>query len=67
MKSESERSRRDFVRSINESCLERLILFLYPTLVILLSALFLGRPVTRRVVLALVLSYRASAWRWPTI
>ena len=39
------------------AALERLILFLYPTLVIVLSALFLGRPVSRRVLLALALSY----------
>jgi drug/metabolite transporter (DMT)-like permease len=39
------------------AALERLILFLYPTLVILLSALFLRRPIGRRVLLALTLSY----------
>lgn len=37
--------------------LERLILFLYPTLVVLLSALFLGRRIGGREVLALLLSY----------
>jgi len=37
--------------------LERVILFVYPTIVVLLSALFLGKPLTRRVVLALVLCY----------
>ena len=37
--------------------LERLILFLYPTLVILLSALFTGRRIGAREVAALVLSY----------
>jgi drug/metabolite transporter (DMT)-like permease len=37
--------------------LERLILFLYPTLVIVLSALFLGKIVTKRTVLALTLCY----------
>jgi len=37
--------------------LERLILFLYPTLVVLFSALFYRRPVTRRERGALVLSY----------
>ncbi|MGV3503048.1 MAG: DMT family transporter [Adhaeribacter sp.] len=37
--------------------LERLILFIYPTLVVLLSALFLGKPITRSQVLALVLTY----------
>jgi len=39
------------------AALERLILFLYPTLVIVLSALFLGKPITRRMLLALGLSY----------
>jgi len=37
--------------------LERLILFLYPTLVVLLSALLFRKPVTRRAVLALLLCY----------
>lgn len=37
--------------------LERLVLLLYPTLVVLLSALFLRRPITRREVVALVVSY----------
>lgn len=37
--------------------LERLILFLYPTIVIVLSALFLGKPISRRTVLALLLCY----------
>jgi drug/metabolite transporter (DMT)-like permease len=37
--------------------LERLVLFLYPTLVVLLSALLLGKPITRRAIMALVLSY----------
>ena len=37
--------------------LERLILFLYPTLVIVLSALFLGQPITRRALGALGLCY----------
>lgn len=39
------------------AALERLVLFLYPTLVVLLSALLLGKPVTRRAVLALLVSY----------
>lgn len=39
------------------AALERLILYLYPTLVILLSALFLGKPVTRRMLGALGLCY----------
>jgi drug/metabolite transporter (DMT)-like permease len=37
--------------------LERLILFVYPTLVVLLSALFLGKPISRNQFLALVLTY----------
>lgn len=37
--------------------LERLILFLYPTMVLILSALVLRQPVTRLHVLALALSY----------
>lgn len=37
--------------------LERLILFLYPTLVIVLTALLFKRAITRREVVALVLSY----------
>ncbi|MEZ5612630.1 MAG: DMT family transporter [Rhodocyclaceae bacterium] len=39
------------------AALERLILFIYPTLVILLSAAFLGKPVTGRAVAALCLCY----------
>jgi len=41
--------------------LERLVLFIYPTLVVLLSAVALGKPVTRRAVLALALSYAGIA------
>ena len=41
--------------------LERLVLYLYPTFVVLLSALLLGKPITRRAVLALVLSYAGIA------
>jgi drug/metabolite transporter (DMT)-like permease len=41
--------------------LERLVLFLYPTIVVLLSALMLKRPITRRAVMALVLSYAGIA------
>ena len=41
--------------------LERLVLFLYPTIVVLLSALLLGKPITRRAVMALVLSYAGIA------
>ncbi|WP_332675638.1 DMT family transporter [Aromatoleum sp.] len=39
------------------AALERLILFLYPTVVILLSAIFLGKPIDRRTVAALALCY----------
>ena len=41
--------------------LERLVLFLYPTIVVVLSALFLGQPITRRAAIALVLSYAGIA------
>ncbi|MCU0765954.1 MAG: DMT family transporter [Gammaproteobacteria bacterium] len=41
--------------------LERLILFLYPTLVLLFSALFLRHPVDARVLVALALSYAGIA------
>ncbi|MEO8487616.1 MAG: DMT family transporter [Betaproteobacteria bacterium] len=41
--------------------LERLVLYLYPTMVVLLSAAFLGRPVTRRAIGALALSYAGIA------
>lgn len=39
------------------AALERLILYLSPTLVLLLSAVFLARPVTRRDLVALALAY----------
>lgn len=39
------------------AALERLILFLYPTIVIAVSALFLGKPITRRMAVALGISY----------
>jgi drug/metabolite transporter (DMT)-like permease len=42
--------------------LERLVLYLYPTMVVLLSAATRGRPVTRREVLALILSYAGIAF-----
>jgi len=42
--------------------LERLVLFLYPTIVVLLSALMLRKPITRRAVAALVLSYAGIAF-----
>lgn len=41
--------------------LERLVLFLYPTIVVVLSAIFLRRPITGRAVTALVLSYAGIA------
>src|SRR6478752_2904153 len=41
--------------------LERLVLFLYPTIVVVLSALFLKQPVTKRAAVALVLSYAGIA------
>ncbi|HEY6894094.1 MAG TPA: DMT family transporter [Rhodanobacteraceae bacterium] len=41
--------------------LERLMLFLYPTIVVVLSAIFLGQPITRRTVAALALSYGGIA------
>jgi drug/metabolite transporter (DMT)-like permease len=44
------------------AALERLVLFLYPTLVVLLSALLRGRPITRRAVVALLLSYAGIAF-----
>lgn len=41
--------------------LERLVLYTYPTLVVLLSALLLRKPVTRRAMAALLLSYAGIA------
>jgi drug/metabolite transporter (DMT)-like permease len=41
--------------------LERLILFVYPTIVVLLSAIFLGRPITRRALAAVALCYGGIA------
>lgn len=41
--------------------LERLILFVYPTLVVLFSALWLDQPLTRRLLGALALSYAGVA------
>jgi drug/metabolite transporter (DMT)-like permease len=41
--------------------LERLVLFLYPTIVVMLSALFLRQPITPRAAGALVLSYAGIA------
>jgi len=42
--------------------LERLVLFLYPTLVVVLSAVMRGRRITRRQVLALLISYGGIAF-----
>ncbi|HET9750551.1 MAG TPA: DMT family transporter [Casimicrobiaceae bacterium] len=41
--------------------LERLVLFLYPTIVVVLSAMFLRQPITRSAIGALVLSYAGIA------
>jgi drug/metabolite transporter (DMT)-like permease len=41
--------------------LERLVLFLYPTIVVVLSAIFLSQPVRPRAVVALALSYSGIA------
>ncbi len=35
---------------------------MYPTLVVLMSAVMLGRPITRRAILALLLSYAGIAF-----
>ena len=43
------------------AALERLILFVYPTLVVLLSALWLGQPLTRRTLSVLALCYAGIA------
>ena len=39
------------------AALERLMLYLYPTIVVVLSAVFLRQPITGRIVVALALSY----------
>ena len=44
------------------AALERLVLFLYPTLVVVLSAVLRGKPITRRAALALLLSYAGIAF-----
>ena len=44
------------------AALERLLLFLYPTIVIVLSALLLKKPITQRAVIALALSYAGIAF-----
>lgn len=43
------------------AALERLVLFLNPTIVVVLSALFLGKAITRRAVAALALAYAGIA------
>ena len=43
------------------AALERLILFAYPTLVVLFSALFLGKPITRRAAGSIALCYAGIA------
>jgi len=43
------------------AALERLVLFLYPTIVVVLSAVLRGKPITRRTIAALVLSYGGIA------
>ena len=43
------------------AALERIVLFIYPTLVVLMSALFLGKPLMRRTALLLALSYAGVA------
>jgi drug/metabolite transporter (DMT)-like permease len=43
------------------AALERIVLFVYPTLVVMLSAIFLGKPLTRRTVLLLLSSYAGVA------
>src|SRR5437764_3058652 len=44
------------------AALERLVLFLNPTIVVVLSALLLKQPITRRAVIALTLSYVGIAF-----
>src|SRR5947207_11701311 len=44
------------------AALERLVLFLDPTIVVVLSALLLKKPITRRAVIALPLSYAGIAF-----
>jgi len=43
------------------AALERIVLFIYPSLVVLLSALFLGKPLTRRTLLLLAACYAGVA------
>lgn len=52
----------DFLGLLTVSAsLERLILFLYPTLTVVFSALFTGSPITRRMLGALLLTYLGIA------
>jgi len=44
------------------AALERLVLFLDPTIVVVLSALLLKKPITRRALIALLLSYAGIAF-----
>jgi drug/metabolite transporter (DMT)-like permease len=43
------------------AALERIVLFIYPTLVVMLSALWLGKPVTRRTAMLLLAAYAGVA------
>lgn len=43
------------------AALERIVIYIYPTLVVMMSALFLNKPLTKRVVLLLGLSYAGVA------
>ncbi|MBM3115737.1 DMT family transporter [Jeongeupia naejangsanensis] len=52
----------DFIGLVTVSAsIERLVLYLYPTLTVLLSALFFRTPVTRRMIGALLLTYAGIA------
>jgi drug/metabolite transporter (DMT)-like permease len=44
------------------AALERIVMFIYPTLVVMLSALFLGKALTRRTALLLLFSYAGVAF-----
>jgi drug/metabolite transporter (DMT)-like permease len=59
----------DFLGLVTVSAsLERLILFLYPTFTVLLSAVFAHHPITRRVAGALVISYTGMLLvLWPEL
>ncbi len=43
------------------AALERIVIYIYPTLVLLMSAVFLGKPLTKRILLLLGLSYAGVA------